>query len=50
MESHRKDHESWSVPLDRQRYGQVVTIKLHHHRRIRGGKVLGTGKLLVSCD
>ena len=44
----RNDHESWTITLDRQCRGQVITVQLFRRKFFRRRKLLGTGKLSVS--
>ena len=50
MGSHRKNDESWSITVDRQRYGQVITVQLLRYNFFKRRKLLGTGGVSVSRD
>lgn len=45
----RNDVESWTITLDRQCHGQVITIRLCHRGFFRRRENLGTGKFSVKC-
>ena len=47
--THRNDHESWSIHLNKQCHGQVVSIQLLHRGLFRRPQVLGTGKFSELC-